>query len=127
VLDYILVGRFGAPGVVLATVVVNIFSVIALTYFLDRKLNGVGWQTWTMPILGLTLVSFLAGASSWGIEVGLQHWWTSQGWLISVAKLAIAGTVGIILFTGLALQLKLPEVELFIGKIKDRLPGRRIS
>jgi putative peptidoglycan lipid II flippase len=125
VLDYILVGRFGAPGVVLATVVVNIFSVIALTYFLDRKLNGVGWQTWTMPILGLILVSFLAGASSWGIEVGLQHWWTSQGWLISVAKLTIAGTVGILLFTGLALQLKVPEVELFIGKIKDRLPRQQ--
>lgn len=124
VLDYILVGRFGAPGVVLATVVVNISSVIALTYFLDRKLNGVGWQTWVMPIFGLTLISFIAGAISWGVAWGLQSWWSAQGWLFAVVKLTIAGGVGVICFAVLVTQLKLPEVEFFWDKIKSRLPRR---
>ena len=126
VLDYLLVGRFGAPGVVLATVVVNIFSVIALTYFLDRKLNGVGWQAWVMPIVGLTLMSFIAGAASWGVSWGLQSWWGTHGWLFSVAKLAIAGGVGVCCFVALVTQLKLPEVDFFWQKLRSRLPGRLI-
>lgn len=124
VLDYLLVGRLGAPGVVLATVVVNIFSVIALTYFLDRKLNGVGWQTWAMPIVGLTLISFVAGAVSWGVSWGLQTWWGTHGWLFSVAKLTIAGGVGLCCFVALVTQLKLPEVDFFWQKLGSRLPGR---
>jgi putative peptidoglycan lipid II flippase len=124
VLDYLLVGRFGAPGVVMATVCVNIFSTIALTYFLDRKLNGVGWQNWAMPIVGLTLISFIAGAASWGVSWGLQFWWDTHGWLFVVVKLAIAGGIGLGLFLILVTQLKLPEVDLFVEKIKSRLPSR---
>ena len=36
--DYLLVQRFGAAGIVLATVAVNVISMLAMMYFLDRRL-----------------------------------------------------------------------------------------
>jgi putative peptidoglycan lipid II flippase len=118
--DYLLVARFGVPGVVLATVGVNIISMFALTYCLDRRLNGVKWQGWVFPILGLGGASMLAGSLSWWLWTQVVQWLPGENFLTFAIQLAIPGFVGLAVFVAIALQLRIPEVQLFLDKFIQR-------
>ncbi|MBW4514978.1 MAG: murein biosynthesis integral membrane protein MurJ [Timaviella obliquedivisa GSE-PSE-MK23-08B] len=118
--DYLLL-PFGVQGLVLATVSVNVLSVIALTYFLNRRLGGLAWRSWAASICGLTLISILSGVTSWGILTMLQNGWSAQNFLIQVLQLAIAGAAGLLTFSLMVSQFRLPEVELFTQQIRQRL------
>ncbi|MGB8698129.1 MAG: murein biosynthesis integral membrane protein MurJ [Thermosynechococcaceae cyanobacterium] len=124
-MDYIFVRffNFGAPGLVLATVSVNLFSMIALLWILNRRLNGLQLRSWIAPIVGLALASVVAGMSSWGTLQGLQLVLGKEGFLLLLGELSVAGLVGLVLFGFLALQLKVPEFELFLGRLQGRLPA----
>jgi len=119
-LDFVLVKPLGAPGLVLATVGVNFTSTIALLWLLDRKLNGLQWQAWSLPILGLLASSFVAGLTSWGVSLGFQQVWSANGLLMQLVQISIAGLAGLGVFALLATQLKLPEVDMFVARIRQR-------
>ncbi|MBD1878902.1 murein biosynthesis integral membrane protein MurJ [Coleofasciculus sp. FACHB-T130] len=119
-LDFILVQRFGAPGLILSTVMVNTISVVALIWMLNRKLNGLPWQEWSLPILGLTGASFVAGLASWGVSKGFQEVWNANGLLVQLLQLSLAAFVGLIVYAFLAKQLNLPEVDIFVSRIRQR-------
>ena len=121
VLDYLLVKRFGAPGLVLATVGVNVTSTVALLWFLNRKLNGLPFREWSLPLLGLTAGSVLAGFASWGVDWGLDKVWSNQSLLVHLVQLSLAGIVGLGVFALFAAQLKLPEVDIFVSRIRQKL------
>jgi putative peptidoglycan lipid II flippase len=118
--DYFLL-PLGIQGLVFATVSVNILSVIALVYFLNRKLNRIAWRSWGAAICGLTLASMMAGFASWGVLTGLQNWLGMQNFVIQVVELCIAGGAGLGLFGLIASQMKLPEMDLFVSQIRRRL------
>jgi putative peptidoglycan lipid II flippase len=118
--DYLLL-PLGVPGLVLATVSVNILSVLALLYCLNRKLNGLPWVEWSLPILGLTIGSGLAGLAASGLLNLSEQWLGTEGWLIHLVQLAIAGAGGLLIFALFATQLKLPEVNLFVNRIRQKL------
>jgi putative peptidoglycan lipid II flippase len=124
-MDYIFVKyfNFGAPGLVMATVTVNLFSMVALLWILNRRLNGLNLRSWVAPILGLTVASILAGLSSWGVLQGMQWALGKQGFLIALLELSVAGLIGLVLFGAIAARLKVPEFDLFVSRIKDRLPA----
>jgi putative peptidoglycan lipid II flippase len=124
-MDYIFVKffDFGAPGLVIATVTVNLFSMVALLWILNRRLNGLNLRSWVAPILGLTAASIVAGLSSWGILQGIQSALGKQGFLLALLELSVAGLVGLAIFGAIAARLRVPEFELFIARIKDRLPA----
>jgi putative peptidoglycan lipid II flippase len=115
--------HMGAPGLVLATVSVNVFSMAALLWILNRRLNGLNLRSWVAPIFGLTAASVLAGLSSWGVLQGMQLGLGKQGFLGVVLELCVAGAIGLGLFGIIAARLKVPEFDLFISRIKDRLPA----
>jgi len=119
-LDYLLVKPFGAPGLVLATVGVNSISVVALLWVLNRKLNGLPWQEWGLPLLGLTLGGAIAGATSWATFWGCTQIWSAGGLLVQLLQLSLSGLSGLVVFALIAIQLKLPEVHLFITRIRQR-------
>jgi putative peptidoglycan lipid II flippase len=121
ILDYLLVQSFGAPGLVLATVGVNITSMIALLWLLDRKLNGLPILSWSGAIASLTAASFVAGAASWGILWGIEQILGTQGFLIVILELAIAGLGGLAVFALIATQLKLEEVDIFVDRVRQKL------
>ncbi|MBD0344669.1 MAG: polysaccharide biosynthesis C-terminal domain-containing protein, partial [Coleofasciculus sp. Co-bin14] len=121
VLDYILVQPFGAAGLILATVGVNFTSTLALLWLLDRKLNGLPLREWSLPIFGLTAISFVAGLASWGVSWGFQQFWSTQALLIQLVQLSIAGIVGLAVFALFAMQLKLPEVDIFVARLRQKL------
>jgi putative peptidoglycan lipid II flippase len=124
-MDYIFVKffNFGAPGLVMATVTVNVFSMAALLWILNRRLNGLNLRSWVAPILGLTAASIAAGLSSWGVLEGMQSVLGKQGFLGALLELSVAGLIGLALFGAIAARLKVPEFDLFISRIKDRLPA----
>ncbi len=119
-LDYILVKPFGAPGLILATAGVNLISMIMLLWLLDRKLNGLPWQEWSWPLLGLISGSFVAGLASWGTLWGCQQIGGSEGLLVLLLQLCLSGLVGIGVFALFAMRLNLPEVEIFVSRLRRR-------
>jgi putative peptidoglycan lipid II flippase len=129
VMCYVFVRFFqlGAPGLVLATVSVNIFSMAALLWILNQRLGGLHLKSWIQPIVSLTLVSAVAGGVSWALawamSWALQSWLGKPGLLVLLLELSIAGGVGLILFGVLAAQLRIAEFDLFLGRLKGRLPS----
>lgn len=120
-LAYLLVKPFGAPGLVMATVCVNITSMLVLLWLLDRKLNGLPWREWSWPILGLTGGSFVAGVVSWVTFWGCQRIGGGEGLLVQLVQLILSGLVGIGVFALITAQMRLPEVEIFKSRLRQRL------
>jgi putative peptidoglycan lipid II flippase len=118
--DFLLVKQFGVPGIVLATVGVNTISIVALVYFLDKRLEGVGWQNWFAPIVGLTGASFAGGSVSWWVAHQIGTLIATENFLTFAIQLVIASSAGLFVFLIIALQLRIPEVKLFL----DRMIGR---
>jgi putative peptidoglycan lipid II flippase len=124
-MDYFFVKyfNFGAPGLVLATVSVNAFSMVALLWILNRRLSGLNLRSWILPILGLTGASAVAGLTSWGLIQEMQMLWGKQDFLGALLELSVAGLSGLVLFGLIAARLKVPEFELFLSRIWERLPA----
>jgi putative peptidoglycan lipid II flippase len=119
-LDFLLVGRYGAPGLIMATVTVNIISMLVMLILLDRKLQGLPWRSWGQPTLLLALGSVIAGGVSWLTLMGCEQFWGSEGFLVLLAELIIAGLAGLGVFALFAMQMQLPEVDLFVSRILQR-------
>lgn len=118
--DYLLIKPFGAAGLVLATVSVNIISVIWLLIALNRKINGLPWREWTAPLVSLTLASSISGVAAWGTLFGLQQVLGTEGLLIQLVQLCVAGAIGLGVFAVIALQLRLPEVDQLVSRVRQR-------
>ncbi|HLO83879.1 MAG TPA: murein biosynthesis integral membrane protein MurJ, partial [Nostocaceae cyanobacterium] len=124
VLDWIFVQPFGAPGLVLATVGVNCSSTIMLLWILNKKINGIPWKEWSLPILGLTAGSVVAGVVSYFTLVGCQQILGNKGLLILLIELSISGLVGLGVFSIIAMTMKIPEVNDFVAKMRKKLLKR---
>ncbi|BAY18049.1 virulence factor MVIN-like protein [Anabaenopsis circularis NIES-21] len=120
VLDYFFVKPFGAPGLVLATVGVNCSSMLMLLWLLDRKLNGLPWREWSLPISGLAGGSVVAGIASYGTLFGCQQLLGTKGLVTQLIELSIAGLVGLVVFAAIASLLKIPEVNTFVIRMRQR-------
>ncbi len=126
--DYLLVSRFGAVGLVLATVAVNVISMVVMLYFLDRRLNGMPLKSWSITILGLIIASAIAGGASWGtyhlLSQSLESLSPFLKFGAKLGDLAIASAVGFTIFGAIAVQLKIPEIKALTDQIKRRFSRR---
>lgn len=118
--DFLLIKPFGAAGLVLATVGVNIISMIWLLILLDRKIAGLPWREWGMPFLQLTLGSAVSGLTCWATRWGLETWLGTEGILIQLVQLCVAGAVGLGVFALLASRTGLPEVAQLTTRLRQR-------
>lgn len=119
-LDYLLVKPFGAPGLVLATVGVNLTSTVALLWILNRKLHGLPLREWCFPFLGLTIASVIAGLASWGVSLGWQKIWITPNLLLQLLQLCIASLVGLGIFALIVTRMNLPEVDIFVARLRQK-------
>lgn len=119
-LDYLLIKPFGAAGLVLATVGVNIISMTWLLLVLDRKINGLPWREWNVAIIKLFMGSILTGVASWGTLFGLQQLLGTEGFFIQLLQLSLAGLIGLGVFALFASRLGLPEVDQIAGRITQK-------
>lgn len=113
VLDFFLVKAFQTPGLVFATIGVNVVSMGLMLAILNRRLKGLPLKEWATALLGLTFASGVAGLSSWWVG-SLVNW----GPLL---QLGIGIFVVLAVFSFIALQLKLPEVDMLVQRIKQKL------
>jgi putative peptidoglycan lipid II flippase len=120
-LDFLLVRSLGAPGLVLATVGVNLISMVVMLWILNHRLNGLPLREWSKPALGLAAGSAIAGFACWGTLWATQQVFGTEGLLVQLVQLLISGTAGVIVFTLFALQLRLPEVDLLVNRLRQRL------
>ncbi|HEY9817472.1 MAG TPA: murein biosynthesis integral membrane protein MurJ, partial [Candidatus Obscuribacterales bacterium] len=120
-LDYWLIQAFGAPGLVLATVGVNLVSMVMFLWLLDRRLDGLPWQTWSLPFLGLVGASTVAAGLCWGSRWGLEELLGTEGFFIQVFQLCVAGSMGLAGFGAIASRLGIPEFDMVVGRITQRL------
>ncbi len=120
VLDLLLVEPFGAPGLVLATVGVNCSSMLMLLFLLNRKLNGLPWREWVLPIFGLTIGSIVSGVASFGTLMVSQQMLGKQNLISLLIELSISALVGIGVFTLLASRMNIPEVNMFVMKMGQK-------
>jgi putative peptidoglycan lipid II flippase len=121
--DFLLWKPLGAPGLVLATVCVNVISCIALLWSLDRRLNGLPWRSF-FPLLSLAAASVVTGLATWGTSLGFQRLVPTPNMVTSIFQVVIAGGVGLLVFSLIASQLKLPEFDLFVGRLRQKLLKR---
>lgn len=120
-LDYLLVGAFQTPGLVLATIGVNIVSMAILLYILQRRLQGLPLLAWGGLLAGLSGGAAIAGLGAWGTAWAWERWLGSASFLFLCLQLILASGVAIALFGGLALLLRLPELDLLVGRVRQKL------
>ncbi|NMG57554.1 murein biosynthesis integral membrane protein MurJ [Geitlerinema sp. P-1104] len=124
-LDYFFIQWFGAPGLVLATMGVNVVSMVVLLWLLNGKIGGLPWLEWATPIAALTVLSFVTGMAGWGIYVGLQRFLGDGGFLLSLFQLTVAGCGGLAVFAMVVARMGLSEVDLFMNRLRGKFGGRR--
>ncbi|NEP58492.1 MAG: murein biosynthesis integral membrane protein MurJ [Symploca sp. SIO2G7] len=123
-LDYLLIGRYGAPGLVLATVGVNLVSMVALLILLSRKIHGLPWLDWSKALLLVFLSSVLSGIAAWASRWGLEHWLGTEGFLVNLTVLCGAGTVSLGIFALAAMALGIPEAKMLVEQLKAKVLRR---
>ncbi|KAF3887931.1 MULTISPECIES: murein biosynthesis integral membrane protein MurJ [Nostocales] len=119
-LDYLLVKAFGAPGLVLASMAVNLTATIMLLWCLRRQLNGLALREWSLPILGLIGMSGIAGLTCWLVSWAFEVFWSSEGIARQLLQLSLASSIGLGVFAALVSVMKLPEVELLVNRLRKK-------
>ena len=99
--------NFGAPGLVLATVLINALTCLALLLLLQQRLGGLPLRSWGDDALRLTAAAALAGVVAWGLSATV-HWPSS---LIGRGlQVALSAGVGGVLFALCGQALGIAEV-----------------
>ena len=120
ILDYFLVDAFGAPGLVMATVGVNIISTIIFIWLLHERLNGLPLWQWSKGILGLFVASVVAGSASYLVSQGFEKTIGNDNLFRLILELGISSTVAIMIFGLIAMRLRLPELNMLTSKITQK-------
>jgi putative peptidoglycan lipid II flippase len=120
-LDYLLVNAFATPGLVFATIGVNIISMSWLLWVLNRRLHGLPLGEWGIALVGLAGSSVVAGLGSWGVSWGWQKVVGSENLLLQVLQLSLAMSVALGIFAVLVTRLKLPEVDILVSRLRQKL------
>ena len=123
-LDFLLVKPLGAPGLVLATVGVNVISLFVMLWILNQRLNGLPLVQWSIPIAGLTGASAIAGGVAWLTLSWLESLWGTEGIWILLLQLAIASGTGFVAFALIVSQMRLPEVQLVSDRLRRKFLKR---
>jgi putative peptidoglycan lipid II flippase len=123
-LDFLLVNSFQTPGLIMATVGVNITSMGAFLWILHRRLNGLPLREWGISLFQLTIIAIASGLASWGVSWGWEKYIGRDNLLLQLLELSVTMAIALGIFAVLAMQLKLPEVDMLAARIRQKL-GKR--
>ena len=113
--------NFGAPGLVLATVVVNLITCLGLMLALQGRLGGLPLRVWARDSLLLLGSACIAGAAAWAMSVLIA--WPAH--LIGrLLECSFAGGVGLVVYGLVATAARVPEVHQLSRQLRSRLPAR---
>ena len=100
--------NFGASGLVLATVAINILTCLALLLVLKRRMPAMTLIPWGMDTTRLLLAGVLTGCMVWGLSLGVD--WP-LGWLGLLARVGIPSLLGLACFGLVGSALGVAEVQ----------------
>ena len=120
-LDYLLVNSFGTPGLLMATIGVNIISMLTFLWILNRRLNGLPVLRWSRDLAGLLVATAIAGLASYGISQAWESTIGNGNLLLLFLELSLASSIAIAIFGLIAMQLRLPELNLLTSRIRQKL------
>jgi putative peptidoglycan lipid II flippase len=118
--DYLFWKPFGAAGITLSTVCINLISFSAMLFLLDRRLNGLPWRGF-LPLVSIFIASAVAGAATWSISYGWQQLIPESNKITLIIQLVLSGGIGFGVFVAIVSQLKLPEFDKFSKQIRQKL------
>jgi putative peptidoglycan lipid II flippase len=131
VFDWLLVGgpspwglqlpalNFGAPGLVLATVAVNVITCLGLLLALRQRLGGLPLLAWARDTTLLLGAALLAGLVAWALA-SLVAW--PADLFGRLWQTGISGAAGLLLYTAMAGALRVPEAQQVISQVTAKLP-----
>ena len=115
--------NFGAPGLVLATVGVNVITCLALLLALQSRLGGLPLRVWARDSLLLLGAAAVAGGAAW-VLASFVVW--PQGLVGLGLQLGLSGAMGLALYGWMATAAGVPEAQQLanqlISQLKRRLP-----
>jgi putative peptidoglycan lipid II flippase len=112
--------NFGAPGLVLATVAVNVITCLGLLLALQRRLGGLPLRVWGRDTLLLLGAAVLAGLVAWGLSEGIG--WPSHLWGLLI-QCGFCSGVGLLVYGLLASWAGVPEARELCRQLRQKLPG----
>ena len=116
-LDFLFYKPFGTVGIVMATVGVNLFSMLVFLGMLDRRLGGLPLFNWAMDVVKLTGIAAIAGVIGWQGSLLWENALGTENLILKLLELSIMSAIVIGLFGLGAWLAKVPEVNL----LGDRL------
>jgi putative peptidoglycan lipid II flippase len=119
-LDFLLWQPLGAPGISLATVGVMMTTFIIFLVILNKRLNGLPWTELGLPLFGIFGASSIAGFITWLLSSGWQQL-IPINFFTLVLQLAILGGIGLGIFGLITTQLGVPELDILVGRLKQKL------
>jgi len=132
VFDWMLVGgpspwgpqlpfNLGAPGLVLATVAINLITCTALLLALQWKLRALPLQRWSMDGLRLLLAAALSGVAAWGVSTLIAWPLDLTGRLFQVG---LSAASGLLVFATVGQALGVQEVREITRTLTRRFSRR---
>jgi putative peptidoglycan lipid II flippase len=114
--------NFGASGLVLATVAVNLITCLGLLLALQGRLGGLPLRVWGRDSALLLLAAVVAGLAAWALA-SLVAW--PAGLWGRLWQTGLCSGVGLLLYCSVAAWSRVPEALDLINQVRRRLrPGR---
>lgn len=113
--------NFGAPGLVLATVSVNVITCLGLLLALRRRLGSLPLQAWARDSTMLLLAAVLGALVAWLLAERVT-WPAGLGGLL--LQCGIGSAMGTGVYGMVASLGGVPEVRQLLAGLRRRLPGR---
>ena len=128
IFDWLLVGgptpwgnqsplNFGAPGLVLATVAINVITCVALLLVLQRRLQGLPLRSWGLDATRLAIAGVMAALVAW-LLLSLGRW--PEGLIGLFLQVGIPGLLGLVVFGLVGSALGVPELPRLVAAIRGR-------
>jgi putative peptidoglycan lipid II flippase len=108
---------FGAPGLVLATVAVNVITCLGLLLALAARLGGLPLRPWARDTLWLLGAALVAGLTAWTLSQRIS-WPPGLGGLL--LENLICGGLAVGLFGLLATLAGVPEARQLLQLVRRR-------
>ena len=113
--------NFGAPGLVLATVSVNVITCLGLLLALRRRLGGLPLRAWARDTSMLLLAATLGALVAWLLAERVA-WPAGLGGLL--LQCGLGSAMGTAVYGLVASLAGVPEVRELLATLRRRLPGQ---
>lgn len=120
-LDFFLINLFQTPGLVFATIGVNLISMVIMLWVLNNRLNGLPLLHWSKIIAFLFIGTVFAGIGSWGISQLWEVWLGYDNLILQIGQIVFPSLVAFSIFFLIASWLKLPELNILIERVKSKV------